>query len=575
MLSPSWNTKAIFFGLLLAIEFLSVSTLAQSNPVPFVNHPLVPDAAKPGSQDIILTVNGTGFVLGSVVQWNGTPLTTTFMNSSQLTALVPSTDLTIAGTASVSVVTPGPGGGRSDAAFFSIRGPFPAISFDQIPLVSGVAPNSVVTADLNNDGKLDLIASNVTNSRVSILLGNGNGTFQTRVNYPVAESPQAIVVVDLNNDGNLDLAVSTGGFVSVLLGKGDGTFEKHTDYSTGGVQGLSITAGDFNEDGNVDLAVALSSGAKAAVLLGNGDGTLQGPVLYTAGSDRAFGITTGDFNRDGKLDLAVGVFLDSAVAILFGNGDGTFQETVEIPTAPGAQSVVAGDFDGDGNLDLAVKTGGGGGIGPEISVLIGNGDGTFQPHRDCPARPGSFGITSADLNGDNQLDLVVPNSSSLTLSTFLGKGNGSFRLDNLFSTGKSPASAASGDFDGDGRLDIVVANEGENTLSLMKQATAVLSRTFLEFGTVKIGESSTIRVKFTNIGNKVFAIKGITLSGSKASQFAESNDCSAQLSPGMSCTISVTFKPQVTGKITGVKVKVADSAVRVLQIIYLQGVGAS
>lgn len=546
----------------------------QANPVPLVNAPLAPDSAPPGSSDVTLTVNGTGFVSGSVVQWNGTPLATTFVSGSQITAIIPAADLAVGGTGSISVANPAPGGGTSNVAFFQVRVPFPAVSFDKFVVKAGQIPNAVIAADLNNDGKLDLVVSDGKNSVISVFLGNGDGTFQPRVTYPVAKAPLSLATGDFNGDGKLDLAVSTGGYVSILLGNSDGTFQKHKDFLTGGLQGVGLTTGDFNRDGKLDLAVALSIGAKVAILLGNGDGTLQNPVLYTAGSDRAGAIVTGDFNGDGNLDLAVSIFSDNAVAVLLGNGDGTFQTSVEYPATLGVEGLVTGDFNGDGKLDLAVRNYAER-PSASISILLGNGDGTFQAHLDYPVRNYAGALAAADLNADGKLDLIAPNTHGSTVATLLGKRDGSFRLYNMFSTGSLPLAAATGDFNSDGRLDIAVANGNDNTVAILLQAAAVLSRTFLDFGFVKIGKGSIVQIKLSNIGDQPFTITSIGLAGINTFEFEENNDCGSQLAPGASCKIAITFKPQVAGKVTGAKVKVIDSGVNIPQIVYMQGIGVN
>ncbi|HYA23574.1 MAG TPA: VCBS repeat-containing protein, partial [Terriglobales bacterium] len=174
--------RLVVAGLLLFSGIISVA-VAQ-NPVPLINQPLVPDTAKPGGVGFTLTVNGTGFVSGAVVDWNGSPLATTFVSRSQLTASVPASDITTARTASITVVNPSPGGGTSNVAFFSVTVPTSSMGFNTpTKYAAGTGPNSVATADFNGDGKLDLAVSNNGSNNLSVLLGNGNGTFKAAVNY--------------------------------------------------------------------------------------------------------------------------------------------------------------------------------------------------------------------------------------------------------------------------------------------------------------------------------------------------------------------------------------------------------
>jgi hypothetical protein len=555
----------------LAIFFVGTIALAQSIPVPLVNNPLVPASAAPGGTDFTLTVNGTGFVSGSVVNWNNSRLDTKFISNSQLSATVPAIDIANPGTASVAVANPVPGGGTSNADFFDIRQPFTAVSFGQTILTVGSMPAFVIAADLNGDGILDLANTNFGDSTVSVLLGNGDGTFQTQVAYPVAQGAGDIAAADFNGDGHLDLAVSTSGFVSILIGNGDGTFQSHKDFGLND-KGHLVASGDFNGDGKLDLAITLNLGGQVAILLGNGDGTFQDAVDYTAGSDRAIGVTVGDFNGDGKLDLAVGVFSDNAVAILLGNGDGTFGSAKEYTTAKGPLTVITVDFNADNKLDLVVYTSSGGTPLGAISVLLGNGDGTFQNHADYAApQGGSIGMNVADLNGDGKLDVTISNIAR-TVSTFLGNGDGTLQSPGFFATGSAPEGLAVGDFVGDGRLDIVTANDGDNTLSVLPQVTSVLSRTNVSFGAVKVGSSASAKVKLSNIGDASFAINKIVLTGKNPGQFRQNNDCGGTLPPGASCTIRIIFKPQNSGQFKAV-VKVSDSAVNEPQTIIVMGTG--
>src|SRR5215471_11470460 len=216
-------------GLLLAAGGLSKSVIGMmaltgvANPVPLINHPLVPDAVAPGGAGFTLTANGTGFVSGSVVNWNGSARTTTFVTSSQLTVSILASDIATASTASVTVVSPSPGGGTSNVEFFPITLASSSISLSKSDYATGVVCDDVGVGDFNGDGKLDLAV--VFSDAVSILLGDGDGTFQPGVNYATGFAPDSLVIGDFNKDGNLDVAVRSQGSneVSVLVGNGDGT----------------------------------------------------------------------------------------------------------------------------------------------------------------------------------------------------------------------------------------------------------------------------------------------------------------------------------------------------------------
>jgi hypothetical protein len=267
------------------------------------------------------------------------------------------------------------------------------LSFQQRALTAGIGPTSVVTGDFNNDGKLDLAVG--SSGGVSILLGNGDGTFQppltmtlpqgTALNFP----SRYLVAADFNRDGRLDLAEGTSALL--LLGRGNGTFQTPISY---GVPG-PLAAGDLNGDGKPDLAVRRSAGA-VSILLGNGDGAFQQPAEFSAAASNfelpGGAVTIADFNGDGKPDLAVAGSTNGGFAILLGKGDGTFAQSFAVAGclpnmacsgAPGYPLGV-GDFNGDGMLDIITSYGFGQRRG---AVLLGNGDGTF---RELPGQTFSF-----------------------------------------------------------------------------------------------------------------------------------------------------------------------------------------
>jgi hypothetical protein len=362
------------------IVFLATSLLGQSNPVPFVNQPLVPTTVVPGSPAFPLTVNGTGFVSGSVVNWNGNPRATTFVTSSQLTASIAAADVASAGTATVTVSSPSPGGGVSTPVFLSITNPFSQITFATSSFGNPVNPWWMVAADLNGDGKLDLATSNA-NSTVSVFLGNGNGTFQAEKDYVVTSSRDdvvAIAAVDMNRDGKLDLVVLLVETqqVGVLLGNGDGTFGAAVLYSTNSSGPNSMVTGDFNADGNMDVAVLNNGESTISILLGNGDGTLK-PAIKSQSGGEPFYLATGDFNRDGKLDLVASSANAQIISMMLGNGDGTFAPPVTYPAGFNPYTLVAADFNADGKLDIAV-TNANDALVNSVSVFLGNGDGTLE-----------------------------------------------------------------------------------------------------------------------------------------------------------------------------------------------------
>jgi len=321
-------------------------------------------------------------------------------------------------------------------------------------------PNSITVADFNGDHKLDLAVANFdpccNTSTVSILLGNGDGTFEAAVTYPVGVEPYGTVAGDFNGDGKLDLAVTNYGSatVSILLGNGDGTFQPHTASAVGSGPS-AIAAGDFNHDGKLDLVTANGDTNTISVLLGTGNGNFAPAVTYTTdGFPKSVAIA--DFNHDGKPDLAVANSGGQDISILLGNGNGTFQTAVNYPVPANTetpQTVAVGDFNGDGYPDVAV----GMQTTPLVAIYLGAGNGKFQLSNTYPA--GACGNTTcgptvavADFNGDGKPDLAT-----VGMTVLLGKGDGTFPHP-IDYTGDSPFSVATADFNGDGRMDLALAN---------------------------------------------------------------------------------------------------------------------
>ena len=334
---------------------------------------------------------------------------------------------------------------------------------------------------------------------------------------------------------------------------------------------VSLTAGDFNGDGNLDLAVSNAVTNSVSILLGNGDGTFRTHVDYPARTPGP--IVTGDFTRDGRLDLG---FLGttssytSGVEIMLGNGDGSFQPPVAYATANGPISIATGDFKGDGKVDLAVGTSDG-----PISVLLGNGDGTFQPHVDYPSGGsvidvyGSYGdvaVSVGDFNGDGKLDLAMGLGFPPSASILLGNGDGTFQGPLIYTVGYGNGFVTVGDFNGDGVPDLAAVG----SVLLSTPFRAVTPAT-LNFGSQGVGTTSLAQIiTLSNPSNVQFGITSIAATGS----FGQTNNCGPSLKPGTNCTVNVTFSPTATGLQQGT-ITITDSTRTSPQAVPLTGIGVN
>jgi serine/threonine protein kinase len=350
----------------------------------------------------------------------------------------------------------------------------PAAHFD-----TGLEPRGVAVADFNRDGNLDLVVTNRLNHTVSVFLGNGDGSFQRAVHYLTSTGSMDVTVGDFNGDGNLDLVVANRdvtndgvrGSVSVLLGNGDGTFQKAVNYPAG-PHPTMVAVGDFNGDGKPDLAVAdgFHDGG-VSVLLGKGDGTFRAAVFYPTGI-HCGSVVAADVNGDGKLDLVARNGTSNTVSVLLGKGNGTFLTAVHHPTGPATTGLAVGDFNGDGKLDLVVTNSG----VATVSVFLGNGDGTFGAGVDYATGKHPYSVAVADFDGDGTLDLAVTNYEDTTISVLRGNGDGTFQPALVYHVGTSPYLVAVGDFNRDGRPDLAVCNRYANKVAVLLNRSASAGR---------------------------------------------------------------------------------------------------
>ncbi|HXB40670.1 MAG TPA: FG-GAP-like repeat-containing protein [Bacteroidia bacterium] len=332
-------------------------------------------------------------------------------------------------------------------------------------------PQSVVSVDLNNDGILDLATANYHNTKtVSTLLGNGNGAFSSLASFTGGTTPRSITATDINSDGKADVVVAnnTNQGISVFYGNGTGGFSSHVNIPTGNSP-TWVTNADFNKDGKQDLAVTNYYTNEFYILLGTGSGGFSGPVTYTS-SAFPESIICIDFNSDSNLDLAVTNIGSSSISIFLGDGAGNFTYlnyfyTGGTMTYP--YMAISADFNSDGKADLATANDFNNSFSNNMTVFLGNGNGTFGAATNYSADTGAVSLTSADFDLDGKLDIAVANMNSNNVSIFLGDGMGSFATPINFSVDKSPATVISADFNGDGKPDLATANLSSKNVSIL------------------------------------------------------------------------------------------------------------
>ena len=358
----------------------------------------------------------------------------------------------------------------------------------------GYLAYSLAIKDVNRDGEPDVVVgdgcesdADCSNGAVAVLLGNGDGTFQSPQIYPSGgwgEYQIAIAVDDVNHDGSPDIVVANecsmgtnlgctdyAGVVEVLLGKGDGTFHATGTFSSGGFTAESIAIADVNGDGKPDLLVGndciasgngCASSGSVGILLGNGDGTFQTASTYSLGGPFAWSIAVADINKDGRPDLVIS---NRDINILLGNGNGTFQPVQSYGTGGyNTFSIALSDVNSDRSLDILTSDDCPTDVceNPGVEVFLGNGDGTLQAARDY----GSAGykpdqLAEGVVNGDDSPDLlgVSPCGDKTCLVVFLGKKDGTFKEFQSYSLAFAPSAIATGDVNGDGKLDVLLVSD--------------------------------------------------------------------------------------------------------------------
>lgn len=335
------------------------------------------------------------------------------------------------------------------------------------------APVLSVVADFNGDGFPDVATANAAfgPSTMAVFLGKANGEFQTPVSYQTGYFTSGILAGDFNNDGILDLvAMSQDGTIALFLGKGDGTFKTPKTDNIGGLP-VAIVMGDFNRDGVLDFATIDYFANTTSISLGNGDGTFQSAVPYAVGVN-PYDMASADFNGDGYQDLAAVNENDNTVSVLLGKGDGTFQPQKTYGTGNQVEFVTTGDLNLDGKQDIIVANY----ADEDVGVLLGNGDGTFKPQVTYKVGGPDSGLAIADLNGDGVPDIAASYYHPSQVGVLLGKGDGTFEAVRTFNTTQSQGYTVTvADLNGDGAPDLI-SSDLHASISVLLNVTAAKAK---------------------------------------------------------------------------------------------------
>jgi hypothetical protein len=509
-------TRRALILVALSICLAGIST-AQLG-VAYIQELQPPSSPVAPASDLTLTIIGVNIDTTAVVMFDGNTLTGTCSGFNKCVETVPKSLLATAHTAVVTVANPT--FIASNAVFFPVTASAPS-GFTNTAAVVGAGPQAIAEGDFNNDGKPDLVVVNSADNDVSILLGNGDGTFQSQSTKATGHNPQAVVVGDFDHDGNLDIVVANrdDNTLSLLKGNGHGGFADQVIIDTlPGVAPIGLATVDLDFDGNLDLFVINQNDQNCSSNTGNGslealfgDGTGAFSTLSPKGSTSVaniclniapMGIATGDIDNNALHfpDFAISSgSVPSGVTCAPGDGtvtvvDGTsiynrsqgsiFPPTVT-PSCAGQNpgGITVGDFNNDGVLDVAVTNTSG-----KFAVLLNTGNGVFgftntqTSYVTYPAGTGSpTTIVAADINGDGKLDLAMADEGAGTVAISNGNGDGTFpnpfggsiaSTANSNPGGRGPIGLVAADFNADGRLDIATANHNDTpgTVTLMLQA---------------------------------------------------------------------------------------------------------
>ena len=428
----------------------------------------------------------------------------------------------------------------------------------------GRAPQAIVTGDFNGDGHEDVVTANGTSDDVSVLLGNGNGTFRSAVSFGVGKIPMALVAEDMDKDGILDLVLALSGSDQVVVLKGDGKGQFQTlSKQMAGKGATFLAVDDLNGDGWSDV-MAINSGRfgsyppfSLSLLLNNGKGHLEESLVYEDKRGKDLFPTSalvGEFTGDDQIDLAVTWSQPSwssangLVSILKNSGGGAFESFKDIKPGFTLSALAGADIDHNGLVDLAVTSL----YADTVRVLLQQKPGEFQMVDPMKVGFAPVGVEFQDMNQDDEFDLVVVNRDSNSLSLFVGDGTGSFTTVGHFGVGATPAAVVVHDFDKDSLPDLATASTNVDGVSVLLSGGGAIPLPSIstdelffenEEPSTPSSQTSPQPVRFSNIGLGLLRIDRVEISGTSAGAFTiVDNTCeSIMLHTGDSCSMQVTF----------------------------------